>query len=59
MAVTMEGLAWETIIDLALGRDVENCSPGELGARSTEITEAGYLSMHSGRAEPVWVPPQA
>ena len=47
-----------TLIDLSLGRDVENLSPGELGARSTEITEAGYLSMHSGRAEPVWAPPK-
>jgi predicted dehydrogenase len=42
-----------TLIDLALGREVENCSPGELGARSTEITEAGYLSMRSGAAESV------
>ena len=45
-----------TLIDLALGRPVENCSPGELGARSTEITEAAYLSRRTGRAEPVPVP---
>jgi predicted metal-dependent phosphotriesterase family hydrolase/predicted dehydrogenase len=45
-----------TLIDLALGRPVENCSPGELGAKSTEITEAAYLSWRTGRAEPVPVP---
>ena len=48
-----------TLIDLTLGRDVENRSPGELGARSTEITEAGYRSMRSGKAEAVWAPPEA
>ena len=41
------------LIDLALGRSVENCSPGELGARSTEITEAAYASWRSGKAESI------
>jgi hypothetical protein len=42
-----------TLIDLALGEDVDNCSPGELGARAVEITEAAYRSVASGRLEPV------
>lgn len=43
----------ETLVDLALGRDVENCSPGELGARTVEILAAGYRSAASGQIEPV------
>lgn len=42
-----------TLVDLALGRDVENCSPGELGARGVEIVEAVYRSARSGHPEPV------
>lgn len=32
------------LVDLAQGRDVENCSPGWIGARSAEILEACYRS---------------
>lgn len=46
------------LIDLALGREAENCSPGELGARTVEILDACYRSAASGRLEPV-KPPQA
>jgi hypothetical protein len=42
-----------TLIDLALGKDVDNCSPGELGARAVEITEAAYRSVASGQLEEV------
>jgi predicted dehydrogenase len=41
------------LVDLALGKDVENCSPGELGARAVEILEAAYRSAVSGRVEQV------
>ena len=41
------------LVDLALGRDVENCSPGELGARTVEILEAAYRSAASGTLEAV------
>lgn len=41
------------LVDLALGRDVENCSPGELGARTVEILDAAYRSAASGRLEQV------
>ncbi len=43
----------QTLVDLALGRNVVNCSPGELGARTVEILAAGYRSATSGRTEPV------
>jgi predicted dehydrogenase len=33
------------LVDLALGRDVENASPGELGARTVELLEAAYASQ--------------
>ena len=36
------------LTDLALGA-VENCAPGELGARVVEFLEAGYRSAASGR----------
>jgi hypothetical protein len=39
------------LIDLALGRDVTNHSPGELGASTVELIEAAYASMNSGRLE--------
>ena len=42
-----------TLVDLALGRDVENCSPGELGARTVEIIDAAYRSARSGVLEKV------
>jgi hypothetical protein len=42
-----------TLVDLALGRDVENCSPAELGARTVEILDAAYRSAASGSLEPV------
>src|SRR3712207_2710740 len=36
------------LVDLALGKDVANCSPGELGARTVEILDAAYRSADSG-----------
>jgi len=41
------------LVDLALGRDVANQSPGELGARTTELLDAAYRSARSGALEPV------
>ena len=41
------------LVDLALGKEVENCSPAELGARTVEILDAAYRSAASGRLEPV------
>jgi predicted dehydrogenase len=38
-----------TLVDLALGKDVQNCSPGELGARAVEIVDAAYRSARSGQ----------
>ena len=40
-----------TLIDLALGKTVENCAPGELGARTVEPVEAAEKSARTGRAE--------
>ena len=37
-----------TLVDLALGRDVRNCSPGHVGARAVEVTEAAYRSARTG-----------
>jgi predicted dehydrogenase len=37
-----------TLVDLALGCPVENCSPGWLGARTVETLEACYRSAASG-----------
>ena len=37
-----------TLIDLALGRDGENCSPAWLGARTVDILDACYRSASSG-----------
>jgi hypothetical protein len=37
----------ETLVDLALGRDVVNSSPGELGARTVELLDAAYRSANS------------
>ena len=44
----------DTLIELALGHDVQNCSPIELGARTVEILHAAYSSAHSRRAEIVY-----
>jgi predicted dehydrogenase len=41
------------LVDLALGREVENCSPGELGARTVELLDAIYRSARSGELEQV------
>lgn len=41
------------LLDLALGRPVENCSPGELAARTVEILDAAYRSARSGRLEEI------
>jgi len=38
-----------TLVDLALGKDVRNCSPGSVGARAVEITEAAYRSARTGQ----------
>jgi predicted dehydrogenase len=38
------------LVDLALGRPVENCSPGELGARTVELLNAIYRSAEAGAA---------
>jgi predicted dehydrogenase len=42
-----------TLVDLALGRTVENHSPGELAARTVELLDAAYRSARSGRLEAV------
>ncbi len=41
----------DTLIDLALGHEVENCSPLGLGARTVEILDAVYRSARSGVVE--------
>lgn len=43
----------DALVDLALGHDVENCSPIELGARTVEILDAAYRSARSGVLEAV------
>jgi predicted dehydrogenase len=43
----------DTLVDLALGRDVVNHSPGELAARTVELLDAAYRSARSGRLESV------
>ena len=42
-----------TLVDLTLGHDVENRSPGWLAAQATEMTAAGYDSWRSGKAEEI------
>jgi predicted dehydrogenase len=39
------------LIDLAQGRDVVNCSPGDLAARTVELLDAAYRSAGSGALE--------
>jgi predicted dehydrogenase len=41
------------LVDLALGHPVENCSPGELGARTVEVLDAIYRSAHRGALVPI------
>jgi predicted dehydrogenase len=41
------------LVDLALGKDVRNESPGELAARTVELLDAAYRSAQSGALEPV------
>ncbi len=43
----------DALVDLALGRDVDNCSPIELGARTVEILDAVYRSARSGALEEI------
>jgi predicted dehydrogenase len=43
----------DTLVDLALDKDVTNESPGELGARTVEILDAAYRSAASGKLEEV------
>lgn len=38
-----------TLVDLALGKDAPNHSPGELGARTVELLNAAYRSASTGR----------
>lgn len=44
------------LVDLAQGRSVENCSPGELGARTVELLDATYRSARAGAPESVSTP---
>jgi predicted dehydrogenase len=48
----------DALVDLALGRSVENCSPIELGARTVEILDALYRSARSGAVERIQNAPQ-
>jgi predicted dehydrogenase len=41
------------LIDLTLGKNVENNSPGDLGARTVEIIEAAYRSVYQRRPVPI------
>lgn len=43
----------DALVDLALGLPVENCTPGELGARTVEILDALYRSAETGCFESV------
>ena len=43
----------DALVDLALGREVRNCSPIDLGARTVEILDAAYRSARSGKVESV------
>lgn len=44
-------LAAQRLVDLALGRDLGNPAPGELGARTVEALELAYRSAASGAFE--------
>ena len=43
----------DTLIDLALGRDADNCSPAWLAARTVDILDACYRSARSGAVAPI------
>lgn len=40
-------------IDLIIGKESENWSPGEVGARTIELLEAAYRSASTNRPEPI------
>ncbi|MBV8103630.1 MAG: Gfo/Idh/MocA family oxidoreductase [Hyphomicrobiales bacterium] len=42
-----------TLVDICLGRQVENQSPGRIGMRAVEVLDALYRSADSGRLEKV------
>jgi len=42
-----------TLVDICLGRQVENQSPGRVGMRAVEVLDALYRSAASGRLESV------
>jgi predicted dehydrogenase len=42
-----------TLVDICLGRQVENPSPGRVGMRAVEVLDALYRSADSGRLEKV------
>jgi predicted dehydrogenase len=42
-----------TLVDLALGKEVPNHSPGELGARTVELLDAAYRSAATGEVAAV------
>ena len=42
-----------TLVDICLGRQVENQSPGHVAMRAVEVLDALYRSAASGRLEPV------
>ena len=46
----------QTLVDLALGREVRNCSPGHVGARVVEVTEAAYRSARTGEVARIAIP---
>jgi hypothetical protein len=41
------------LVDICLGRQVVNQSPGIVGMRAVEVLDALYRSAHSGRLEEV------
>jgi len=42
-----------TLVDICLGRPIENQSPGRVGMRAVEVLDALYRSAASGRLESV------
>lgn len=43
----------DTLVELALGHNVENCSPLDLGARTVEVLDAAYRSARSRTIEAI------
>jgi predicted dehydrogenase len=43
----------DTLVNLALGRAADNCSPGWLAARTVDILDACYRSARSGAVAPI------